>query len=82
MKKFLFLILTVCLASFSVMGQERAKDRHELDSVAFYNLENLFDTIHVEGKNDYDFFPDGRYAWGTKKYEAKLKNLSRVRSEL
>ena len=27
--------------------------------VAFYNLENVFDTIHDEGKNDYEYLPDG-----------------------
>ena len=28
-------------------------------SIGFYNLENLFDTQHDEGKNDYEFLPDG-----------------------
>lgn len=51
-------------------------------AVGFYNLENLFDTIHAEGKNDYDFLPDGSYKWNTLKYEAKLKNMSRVLSEM
>ena len=50
--------------------------------VAFYNLENLFDTIHDAGKNDYEYLPDGRNKWGKMKYEAKLHNLSRVLSEL
>lgn len=27
--------------------------------IAFYNLENLFDTIHDEGKNDYEYLSDG-----------------------
>ena len=27
--------------------------------IAFYNLENVFDTIHDEGKNDYEYLPDG-----------------------
>ena len=31
--------------------------------VAFYNLENLFDTIHDEGKNDYEYLPDGGMKW-------------------
>lgn len=50
--------------------------------VAFYNLENLFDTLHDVGKNDYEYLPDGKNSWGKMKYEAKLKNMSRVLSEL
>lgn len=50
--------------------------------IGFYNVENLFDTIHDAGKNDYDFLPDGSYAWTAEKYEAKLANIARVLSEL
>jgi len=51
-------------------------------AVGFYNLENLFDTIHAEGKKDFDFLPDGSYKWNTLKYESKLKNMSMVLSEM
>lgn len=83
MRKSLFILLVafLCASFVPVQGQGRAKRQH-LCSVAFYNLENLFDTLHDEGKNDYDFLPSGRYAWGTRKYEAKLKNLARVLSQL
>ena len=54
----------------------------KLYSIAFYNLENLFDTIHDAGKNDHDFLPDGSYQWTTKKYESKLHNLSMVLGSL
>ena len=56
--------------------------RFSLYGVAFYNLENLFDTIHDAGKNDYEFLPNGRNKWGKMKYEAKLHNMARVLSEL
>ena len=72
----------VALCACLLLAQGCRKSQPELYSVAFYNLENLFDTIHDEGKEDYDFLPDGRYEWGTKKYEAKLKNLAQVLSEL
>lgn len=83
MRKSLFILLVafLCASFVPVQGQGRAQRQH-LYSVAFYNLENLFDTLHDEGKNDYDFLPSGRYAWGTRKYEAKLKNLARVLSQL
>lgn len=83
MRKSLFILLVafLCASFVPAQGQGRAQRQH-LYSVAFYNLENLFDTLHDEGKNDYDFLPSGRYAWGTRKYEAKLKNLARVLSQL
>ena len=82
MKRFCFLAMVAFLFMATALAQGRKQSGSDLYSVAFYNLENLFDTIHDGGKNDYDFLPDGRYAWGTRKYEAKLKNLARVLSEL
>lgn len=51
-------------------------------STAFYNLENLFDTLHDEGHNDYEYLPDGANNWGTLKYTNKLKNMAQVLSKL
>ena len=82
MKKYCFMTISALLFVVATMAQGRKQARFDQYSIAFYNLENLFDTIHDEGKNDYDFLPDGRYTWGTEKYEAKLKNLARVLSEL
>lgn len=67
---------------FSVTIVVAQNTERKLYSIAFYNLENLFDTIHDAGKNDYDFLPDGSYRWTAKKYEAKLHNLSDVLSSL
>ena len=63
--------------------------------IAFYNLENLFDTIHdevwdtVDGvpvkiadKNDYEYLPDGTNHWNSMKYWAKQKNMSYALSQL
>ncbi|MDE7190818.1 MAG: endonuclease/exonuclease/phosphatase family protein, partial [Muribaculaceae bacterium] len=44
--------------------------------VAFYNLENLFDTINNNGKYDLEFSPEGSHRWDGAKYRSKLKNLS------
>lgn len=71
----LLLLLLLCV------GAATAQKLH-LYGVAFYNVENLFDTQHDEGKNDHDFLPDGSYQWTTEKYTAKLQNMSRVVSEL
>ena len=45
--------------------------------VAFYNLENLFDTI--DGPNDdAEYLPNSPKQWNTEKYQNKLKNMARV----
>ena len=46
--------------------------------IGFYNLENLFDTYHDEGKNDYEYLPDGGNQWTEAKYTKKLANMARV----
>lgn len=46
--------------------------------VAFWNLENLFDTTNDENKNDTDFLSDGSYEWTQERLETKMYNLSRV----
>ena len=50
--------------------------------IGFYNLENLFDTYHDEGKNDYEYLPDGANEWTETKYQKKLQNMARVIAEM
>ena len=69
------------LTSFTT-GQHQQPKRYALYGVAFYNLENLFDTLHDAGKSDYEYLPNGTNKWGKMKYEAKLHNMARVLSEL
>lgn len=78
MKK-LILFFSFWLCTMSIVAQNAERD---LYSVAFYNLENLFDTIHDTGKDDFEFLPDGTYQWTAKKYAAKLQNLSKVLGSL
>ena len=72
MKKLLSSFMFILCAVVAVAQQNDKK----LYSIAFYNLENLFDTIHDSDKNDYDFLPDGSYKWTGQRYQAKLKNMS------
>ena len=53
-----------------------------LRCVAFYNLENVFDTIHDEGKNDYEYLPDGGMKWTSFKYEQKIQNMAYAIAQL
>ena len=74
MKRFLtFVLLLLVLAPASALAQGRKSY-----VIGFYNLENLFDTYHDEGKNDYEYLPDGANEWTDFKYEKKLANMARV----
>ena len=53
-----------------------AQRSFNLYGVGFYNLENLFDTCHDVGKNDYEYLPDGANKWNKLKYERKLHNMA------
>lgn len=50
--------------------------------IGFYNVENLFDTENDPLINDEEFLPDGKNQWTPKRYEVKLKNLSRVIADI
>ena len=69
-----FSILT-CFACFSGCAQ-KAEDQRV--SVAFYNCENFFDTVHNPTKEDDEFTPEGKYRYTQKIYEQKLHNIATV----
>lgn len=56
--------------------------QYKVACVGFYNLENLFDTEDDPTIRDEEFLPNGRRNWTDEIYQDKLKNLSRVISEL
>ena len=65
-----------------LLAASAQEKKYGLYAVGFYNLENLFDTIHDEGKNDYEYLPQGAVKWNGMKYFAKLKNMSTVLAEI
>ena len=73
------LALLLLMGTGTTFAQEK---KFSLYGIGFYNLENLFDTCHDEGHNDYQFLPDGQYKWTGLKYSNKLKNMARVLAEL
>ena len=46
--------------------------------VGFYNVENLFDTLDTEGKNDIEFLPGADRKWNTQKYQEKITHINTV----
>jgi len=51
-------------------------------SIAFYNLENLFDPLENDKTLDKDFTPNGIYNWDDHKYQQKINNLSLIISKI
>lgn len=78
MRKQFFMLLMLVLVCTAASAQTKLNGY----AVGFYNLENLFDYTHDEGKNDYEFLPDGSYHWNEMKYTHKLHNMARVLSEM
>lgn len=79
MKKY---IAIMALALMMGTGAAHAQKKYSVYGVGFYNLENLFDTCHDEGHNDYEYLPEGTNKWTGLKYSHKLKNMARVLSEM
>src|SRR5690554_1824223 len=76
-----FITLYIFLFSgFQGLGQENKL--YLLRTVAFYNVENLFDTENDPFTFDDDRTPTGKDKWTPEKYEHKLQNLSKVISEI
>lgn len=51
-------------------------------TVAFYNVENLFDTEDDPNTFDEDFTPTGKQEWTQERYEQKLKKIAQVISSI
>ena len=75
MKKLSYLFIFLSLLNFS------QEDKFILSTVAFYNVENLFDAVD-DPKNywDQNWLEEG--TWTEEIYQKKLKNISRVIPEI
>ncbi|MEZ4797109.1 MAG: endonuclease [Flavobacteriaceae bacterium] len=51
-------------------------------TIAFYNLENLFDTFNDPYTNDDDFLPESERHWTEKRYRKKIRKLGQVISQI
>lgn len=76
MRKLILLFLLINTLGLS------AETKNKVYPIAFYNLENLFDTQKDPRTLDDDFTPTGKYQWTEDKYQKKLNNLSDVISQL
>ncbi len=71
---FLFLLFTLHSSLFTLSAQRT--------SIAFWNTENLYDTIPSSFYDDREWTPQGTRRWDTERYDAKIANLARVVDEM
>lgn len=80
MNKTIVISLTLLFAFVSSNSFSQEK-KYKVSCIAFYNLENLYDTINDPNKDDEEFLPSGKNLWGSKRYWEKQKNMSEVISQ-
>ena len=68
--RFLFVTLFVLFPALFLEGQRFR--------VATWNIENAFDTLHDEGKNDWEFLPSAEREWNSGRYWRKLRGISQT----
>ena len=69
-------LIALLALSFGIISAQQSTTPQRV-TVAFYNLENLFDTIDQEN-NDEEFLPEGANRWTPERYQHKLRNMSHV----
>ena len=79
------IVLIVCVFVFSCSYHTETANKNKINKtnltsckVAFYNVENLFDTEDDPHINDNDFLPTGKLAWSTERYQLKLQHIKEV----
>ena len=51
-------------------------------TIAFWNVDNLFDIINDPISNDEEFLPSGPKQWNKEKYEKKISDLAKILSSI
>ena len=79
MKKYLSScgIILSLLFLITSCSKEKREARNTL-TIAFYNVENLFDTIDEPSKDDDEFTPGSEKKWDEERYQKKLQDISKV----
>jgi hypothetical protein len=78
--KLLILLCIITTLSYNISFAQK-KDYH-INAIAFYNLENLFDTLDDPNKFDEEFTPTGANHYNGQIYTRKLHNLATVLSQI
>ena len=76
MRLFVFFLLTL-----PIIGLSQNKT-YKVRTVAFYNVENLFDTTNDTLIFDNERTPEGTFRWTNGRYQKKITDLAQVISEI
>jgi predicted extracellular nuclease len=79
-KNMILMFLGVFVFSLSTSCISPSLSQEAID-VVFYNVENLFDTRHDNGKHDKEFTPKGENNWTKDRYEMKINRINQVISQ-
>ncbi len=74
-------LLTILILSPSVSNAQEKRD-YKVNTIAFYNVENLYDFEDDPLIFDDDRTPEGKDHWTEEIYKAKIKNMAKVISEI
>ncbi len=75
---FFVLWILICSGSCSQNTAVTATGATGAAVIAFYNVENLFDTADDPNTMDEDFTPAGKLAWDDTRYQLKLQRIAEV----
>ncbi|KRO86805.1 MAG: endonuclease/exonuclease/phosphatase family protein [Bacteroidetes bacterium] len=78
-KSTVLLLFIIPLISFAQLDSSK---KYSINTIAFYNVENLFDTINDPKTFDDDRTPKGKDKWTSIVYKKKSKNIAKVISEI
>jgi hypothetical protein len=67
---------------FSIHYGYSQKQQYKIVVVAFYNLENFYDTVNNPIVNDDEFTPDGEKKYNSEIYWTKIEHLATVLSQI
>ncbi|MEP3208940.1 MAG: endonuclease/exonuclease/phosphatase family protein [Maribacter sp.] len=75
--------MSLFIIVFCVFGLRlEAQTQYRVRTIAFYNVENLFDTKNDSLIFDDDRTPEGKDNWTIGRYEKKITNIAKVLSEV
>ncbi|NOQ26119.1 MAG: endonuclease/exonuclease/phosphatase family protein [Bacteroidales bacterium] len=77
MKKIIVLLI-ICLSPILIFSQNNNSN----SIVAFYNVENLFDTFNDPITKDDEFTPESEKRWTNIRYQKKINDIAKVISSL
>ncbi len=72
------IFISISLVLVCISGLQAQVSDYKVAVVAFYNLENLFDTLKSENTHDEEYQPNGKKAWTGERYKKKLQKMSEV----